>query len=486
MDQLDAFQYFLTNLLLHNLVLVVGAVLLGLVLGRLVFGKSKAALDQLREALKGQEERANAAERGLRELRERHPGLPESGDGGGATASPDREAELEELRNEKATLELRVCELEETVSELASCRAGLEAEKADLETGMEELRAGGAGGGAEREVEKLLTAMQALEQRVSEAEDAARRELAEELDALRDENRRLAGELAAQEDPRAAEGGTSKGLMAEKERLEEDLVAARERVKTLEAAAQRVRSAKSLPVRRGSKADVEELENRVKEVIKEREQVEKASAVLRKEMRGLRNKVKTIEQQESRESELESTLKETEERLTRAQAAVAKESRIRGSLEKMVEDLEWKLADAGAERERLRDALEAGDARDEGAGGGASGAADDLRGALGLDEEHQGDKEEDPEVSELSGAAAEEESAEDGTEEVAEEDDLTRIKGMGVVLAKKLREAGVTRFRQIADWSDEDVEAISKELRLLNRPKRDDWRGQARSLCGGE
>ncbi len=145
-------------------------------------------------------------------------------------------------------------------------------------------------------------------------------------------------------------------------------------------------------------------------------------------------------------------------------------------LEKMVEDLEWKLADAGAERERLRDAVDGEEHDDDGFAGGASGAADALRGALDVEED----------TAEEESSAAEEAKVEKSAEEVEGEDDLTRIKGIGVVLAKKLRSAGVTTFRQIADWTDEDLAEFSKKLRLRNRAERGDWRGQARALCDGE
>ena len=66
-------------------------------------------------------------------------------------------------------------------------------------------------------------------------------------------------------------------------------------------------------------------------------------------------------------------------------------------------------------------------------------------------------------------------------------DDLTRIKGLGPKLAATLAELGVTRFDQIAGWSDADVERIDAQLgRFQGRIRRDDWIGQAKFLAAGD
>lgn len=64
-------------------------------------------------------------------------------------------------------------------------------------------------------------------------------------------------------------------------------------------------------------------------------------------------------------------------------------------------------------------------------------------------------------------------------------DDLTRIKGIGVVIARKLNEAGVNRFQQIAEWTDEEVETFSERLSFKGRVTRDRWREQACQLVEG-
>lgn len=64
-------------------------------------------------------------------------------------------------------------------------------------------------------------------------------------------------------------------------------------------------------------------------------------------------------------------------------------------------------------------------------------------------------------------------------------DDLKQIKGIGPALEKTLHEAGVTRFDQIAGWSDGDIDAMAAKLgRLGGRIRHDDWVGQARILTG--
>ena len=69
----------------------------------------------------------------------------------------------------------------------------------------------------------------------------------------------------------------------------------------------------------------------------------------------------------------------------------------------------------------------------------------------------------------------------------ADADDLTRIKGLGPKLAATLRDLGITRFEQIAGWSDADIERIDAQLgRFQGRIRRDDWVEQARLLAAGD
>ena len=60
-------------------------------------------------------------------------------------------------------------------------------------------------------------------------------------------------------------------------------------------------------------------------------------------------------------------------------------------------------------------------------------------------------------------------------------DDLKRITGIGPALEKLLHDRGVVSFRQIALWTDTDIERIATELgSFRQRIRRDDWVGQAR------
>ncbi|MEX0852868.1 MAG: 30S ribosomal protein S2 [Bauldia sp.] len=61
--------------------------------------------------------------------------------------------------------------------------------------------------------------------------------------------------------------------------------------------------------------------------------------------------------------------------------------------------------------------------------------------------------------------------------------DLKKITGIGPVLERKLNALGVTRFDQIATFSDEDIAKIDTALNFKGRITRDDWIGQARTLA---
>lgn len=66
-------------------------------------------------------------------------------------------------------------------------------------------------------------------------------------------------------------------------------------------------------------------------------------------------------------------------------------------------------------------------------------------------------------------------------------DDLTLIKGVGPKLAALLASLGITRFDQIAAWSDADIVRIDARLgAFAGRPLRDNWIGQARLLASSD
>ena len=61
-------------------------------------------------------------------------------------------------------------------------------------------------------------------------------------------------------------------------------------------------------------------------------------------------------------------------------------------------------------------------------------------------------------------------------------DDLKKITGVGPALEKKLHEAGITSYAQIAGWSEEDIAGYEETLSLGGRVERDDWVAQATEL----
>ncbi|MFN3858074.1 MAG: hypothetical protein ACK4RV_10005 [Caulobacter sp.] len=64
-------------------------------------------------------------------------------------------------------------------------------------------------------------------------------------------------------------------------------------------------------------------------------------------------------------------------------------------------------------------------------------------------------------------------------------DDLTRLTGIGPKLAAALAARGVTRFAQIAAWTDEEIAALDREMRLMGRIAREAWVAQALRLSAG-
>jgi len=77
-------------------------------------------------------------------------------------------------------------------------------------------------------------------------------------------------------------------------------------------------------------------------------------------------------------------------------------------------------------------------------------------------------------------------TATDGTPDAAG-DDLTRIKSIGPKLSAALQALGVTRYAQIAAWSEADLAAIDAQLGpFAGRPGRDNWIEQCRFLSSGD
>jgi predicted flap endonuclease-1-like 5' DNA nuclease len=72
-------------------------------------------------------------------------------------------------------------------------------------------------------------------------------------------------------------------------------------------------------------------------------------------------------------------------------------------------------------------------------------------------------------------------------EPAGEADDLRRIKGVGPKLVALLHGFGVTRYSQIAAWTDADIDAMDARLgTFAGRIRRDSWVEQAKLLAAGD
>ena len=64
-------------------------------------------------------------------------------------------------------------------------------------------------------------------------------------------------------------------------------------------------------------------------------------------------------------------------------------------------------------------------------------------------------------------------------------DDLKQLSGVGPALEKKLHEAGITTFAQIAAWTEDDIADIDEKLSFKGRIQREGWVEQAKELVKG-
>ncbi len=67
----------------------------------------------------------------------------------------------------------------------------------------------------------------------------------------------------------------------------------------------------------------------------------------------------------------------------------------------------------------------------------------------------------------------------------ARPDDLKRIRGVGVLIEKRLNAMGVWRYEQIANWTSSDINRVSQALEFRGRIERENWVEQARILASG-
>lgn len=64
-------------------------------------------------------------------------------------------------------------------------------------------------------------------------------------------------------------------------------------------------------------------------------------------------------------------------------------------------------------------------------------------------------------------------------------DDLKRIRGIGVLIEKKLNSLGVMTYERIANWTADDIAHVSEALDFRGRIERENWVEQARILWAG-
>jgi len=64
-------------------------------------------------------------------------------------------------------------------------------------------------------------------------------------------------------------------------------------------------------------------------------------------------------------------------------------------------------------------------------------------------------------------------------------DDLKKLSGVGPAMEKKMHEAGIKRFAQIAAWTPEQVAAMDSKLGLKGKIASEGWVEQAKSLAKG-
>jgi predicted flap endonuclease-1-like 5' DNA nuclease len=64
-------------------------------------------------------------------------------------------------------------------------------------------------------------------------------------------------------------------------------------------------------------------------------------------------------------------------------------------------------------------------------------------------------------------------------------DDLKRIRGVGVLIEKKLNSLGVASYEQIANWTRADIDRVNEILDFKGRIERENWVEQARILSSG-
>ena len=73
----------------------------------------------------------------------------------------------------------------------------------------------------------------------------------------------------------------------------------------------------------------------------------------------------------------------------------------------------------------------------------------------------------------------------EGDIEGGQGDDLKRIRGVGVLIEKRLRSMGYVNYQQIGSWTRSDVDRVNQKLDFRGRIERENWIEQARILAAG-
>lgn len=66
------------------------------------------------------------------------------------------------------------------------------------------------------------------------------------------------------------------------------------------------------------------------------------------------------------------------------------------------------------------------------------------------------------------------------------DDDLSLLSGVGKALVKRLNDAGITSFKQIADLDEAGIKDLDEKANLGGRIEREEWQEQARELMAGK
>ena len=90
-----------------------------------------------------------------------------------------------------------------------------------------------------------------------------------------------------------------------------------------------------------------------------------------------------------------------------------------------------------------------------------------------------------PEKATITEAVSEDKPAAKA-EKSGKADDLKLLSGVGPAIAKRLAEAGVTSYQQIADLDEAGIAELDEKANLGGRIEREEWQEQARELMAGK